>query len=275
MYHRYGRHGSHAWKHLQDRKYVHRSTVLPVPIASTTTIVRVIVPNTTERVIVIIMPENGMPEETKVPDIQIFTRPGGQPTFISPTVLAKEEREEAATISSGDASLTNDAQWRALSDARAVKALTRSGKFVCIDRPRIETRIESLVDAYLEKIIANGAPTPGPQEYQTKADKYKEAYLARFDEVVSQEQEKIAYLYTPIEARLRELAIQDRNRYPSPWHRSFHQRDLAVIQVLLELDISLDCAQQELEKIHDHADIYERYYANPREEVRWPDQATF
>jgi hypothetical protein len=264
MYHRYGRYGPFAWKHLQERKYVHRPAALPIPVVSTTMIVRVVVPPTIERVIVVIMQENGQIDEIEVEkqSIQISTVPG---------------IEETPQISQGDSRLVSDAQWQAVSDANAVKAYTRNGKFVRIDRPRQEERIESFVHAYFGKLIASGVSTPGQQDYQNKTRKYKDAYLKRFDEELCQvqEQEQINYIPTPIEARLRDLAIQDRKTYPTPWRRSFHQRDLAVIRVLLELDISQDYAQQELEKIHDHADIYERYYTNPREEVRWPEQATF
>lgn len=63
MSHRYGRHGPRGWKRLQERKYVYRSSVLPVPVVSFPMSIQIIVPATTERVIVIIMSETLEPIE--------------------------------------------------------------------------------------------------------------------------------------------------------------------------------------------------------------------
>ncbi len=225
-------------------------------------IVRVVVPATTERVLIIIMPENEhLDEAEEQEEITIYRDSGGKQSLVSPFPTTGRAGGE---LSQGDAPLVRHARWRAQHDADAVKDLTRKGKFVRIDDSRLERRIGNLVLTYFDTLIAtDSAPFPGSPEHKTKHERYKGVYLKCFHEALYQEPEKITYLSTtPVEARLRDLAIQDHHRYPSPWRRPFHQRDLAVVRVLLELDISLDCAEQELEHIHDHADIYEDYYAH-------------
>jgi len=267
-FHRYGRHGPEAWRHRHKRKYIKRHSVALIPVAPTNLFVRIVVPSTTERVVVIIMPENGIPEKATEPEVTtIVVRPGGESIIHS---ALPPTRYGGGELSPGDSSLLNHAEWSAQCDAEEVKDLTRNGRFVFIDDSRIETHVGNLVRAFFEKSVET-PPRPSSPEYKAKREKYKEAYLRYLREALYQEHAKMTYLSTTtIEARLRDLAIQDRNKYPSPWRRQFHQRDLAVVRVLLELSIHFDCAEQELENIHTHADIYEDYYANPREEVKWP-----
>jgi len=51
MYHRYGRHGPHAWKRLRQRRFQQRLPANVPPVA----LVRIQFPITTERIIIIIM----------------------------------------------------------------------------------------------------------------------------------------------------------------------------------------------------------------------------
>lgn len=275
MSHRYGRYGSHAWKRLQRRKYAHHPAVLPVPVVSTTMIVRVIVPSTTERVIVVIMPENELPDGATPPDITILRGQGGEAFPVPP--IEAIAREKHVALSPGDASLLNHAQWRAHHDADTVKELIRDGKFVRIDDARLEKRLKDLVLAYFDRRIADGAPHPDlQQEYQTKREVYRDAYLQYFHTLLAQGQQGSTYLSSqPLEARLRCLAIEDRNKFATAWTSPLHRRDLAVVRALGVLNEDLDHALQTLDTIHEHADMYEDYYEHPREEVSWPEPATF
>jgi hypothetical protein len=287
MSHRYGRYGPHAWKYLRRRKYAHRPAVLPVPVISTTLFVRVVVPSTTERVVIVIMPENELPDEAPTPDITIIRGPGGEELSALP---ANEiARGKQAAIPSGDAALVNHAQWRAHHDAETVKELIKDGHFVRIDDARLEKRLKDLVLAYFDRRVADGASHPDiQQEYQAKREVYRDAYLQYFHTLLLQGQKGSTYLSLsshPLEARLRCLAIEDRNRFAPVGANPLHRRDLAVIRVLsilnedldhtLQTDEDLDHALQTLDTIHEHASIYEDYYENPRKEVSWPGPASF
>jgi hypothetical protein len=230
---------------------------------------------------VVLMPENPQSNEaSELPpfpsnqDIQVFTKPGVQHVTTEVASLSQENGAVPRPSEETTPAVIKHAHWKALSDARAIKRLSENGKFVRINRPRLDERIETFVDQYLGNIITNGGPSPSVQEYRALIRGFRDAYMAVLHEGI-QDEGKVNFLDSPIEARLRDLAIQDRNAFPAPWRRPFHQRDLAVIRVLLELDISLDRAKDELENIHNHADIYEKYYANPREEVIWPSPDTF
>jgi hypothetical protein len=110
MYHRYGRQGPFAWKHLRERKYVNRPAVLPILVVSTTMIVHVVVSPPAERVIVIIMPEHGKLDEVDVDEqaLQIFTEPRIERSPVSNPPMASAGGE-TPQLSQGDSRLVSDA----------------------------------------------------------------------------------------------------------------------------------------------------------------------
>ncbi len=278
MHHRYGRHGPHAWKRLQERKYVQRPSVLPVPVVPTTMFVRIVVPVSTERIVVILMPENEKPnnDEERKQDIQIYANQGGHPTPFITVQPTRQDEEEQPKLSSGDRLLITRAQWQAFNDAKEIERLRNNGLFIRIDQVRLKGRIEGIVNKYLlEDRSAEGGPPPNRAEYQRLVHLCQQAYQTRFQEETSSDQERLPSLVNVEEARLRELAIQDRKEAPTYDDRDYHIRDIAVVRVLQVLSIPLDTAKDRLREIHFYADRYQDYYSNPREEVIWPGPDSF
>jgi hypothetical protein len=98
---------------------------------------------------------------------------------------------------------------------------------------------------------------------------YQQAYEEHLFAEVKNTPE-IRYSSDTREARLREIAIQDRSEAPP--QRDYHIRDLAVIRVLQVTSTPLDAATDHLTQLHFLADRYQEYYSNPREEVEWPPE---
>jgi len=279
MYHRYGRHGPRAWLRWHKRRYPRPSFLPALANKAEVTVIEtgvlyVRLPINVERIIFILM-SNDDKEKTGQ---ELQTTGNQSVSSFSPDASPNRDGAKKLLPSSESTTPTLDAQWQAFRDAKEIKQLSRSGKFVRIDLSRVEDRIERLVDHHLQEHGLNGGPPPSISEYQEVVDTCKKAYWTEFhkyiggsqEEIGNDQQEEIPYLHSPIEARLRDLAILDRKESSPPWRRPSHQRDLAVIRVLVELDLSLDTAQHHLEEIHNYADLYEKYSSNPREEVIWP-----
>src|SRR5712692_3261980 len=138
MDHRYGRHGLRAWKHLHERKNLHLRPVVPVPVApSTTTIVRISVPATTERVIVIIMSENpnrNEAQQSSSQEIYLVPTVGG----LQPAGGGVPSLPESGADQGGDAEndpLVSHARLKARSDVRDMKRRSTGGKVIVLNRP--------------------------------------------------------------------------------------------------------------------------------------------
>jgi hypothetical protein len=264
MHHRYGRHGPRAWLRQRERRYA-RSSLLSVPVESplvaSTAIVRVFVPTTTERIIVIVMSNianfEDDDESTEIPsDLSLVSLP--------------QYTDEMRKLPSSP--IENKARFQARSDAREIKKRTKNGEFVRIHWGKVKDETAEFAEKAIAEIYP-GKETPDDNKFDRLSEEYQKAYLQGLKGRLNKDDDDddlVDYFDTEHEADLRKSAIADRERYTQQG-REHHIRDLAVIRVLLQLDVSPGIAEERLVTIHRYADKYESYYRNPREEVNWPE----
>lgn len=272
MHHRYGRHGPRAWLRQRMHRYA-RPSVLPVPVESPpivpATIIRVFVPVTTERIIFIIMQGTINPEDE---DEFIESQLG------SSHALLPQNTDEMRKLP--DSLIVRIAKNQAREDADEIEELT-DDNFVRVHWNKVKRETRKFAGKAINENYS-GKETPDDYEYDRLIEEYQKAYLKRLKERLDELHKNgasIDYFETGREARLRELAIKDRENAPQPQQRPYHQRDLAVIRVLVLLEVRLDIDDDHLDNyldshladIHTWTDKYEHYYRNPRKEKNWPE----
>jgi hypothetical protein len=268
MYHRYGRHGPHAWRRRRQRRFQQR---LPA-VVPTVAVVRVRVPITTERIILIIMSDGNVYEGLEETQLQFDGDQTGN-LVVVPEQSVISNTDIIKRLPSSDASLIEEAQWQAYQDAGEVADILKKEPLVRIHGPRVEERIKRVVRAYLEKNRPKGGP-PGIHERDRLLSVSKKAYWEYFYQEIPHDKTRL--ITTSQEAELRNQAILDRKKYSTYASEQSHRRDLAVIRVLSVLDLHLDHENDDhLEQIHDFADKYEYYFRTFGEEVIWPAQDSF
>jgi hypothetical protein len=269
MHHRYGRHGPRAWLQQRMRRYA-RPSLLPISVESpsvvpATTTIRVFVPTTAERIIFIIMQGTINPEDE---DEFIESQLG------SSHALLLQNTDEMRKLL--DSLIVRIAKNQAREDADDIEELT-DDNFVRIHWNKVKRETRKLARKAINENYS-GKETPDDYEYDRLIEEYQKAYLKRLEDRLDELHKKgasIDYFETRLESQLRDLAIADRKKAPQPPQRPYHQRDLAVVRVLVLLEVSLDIDDDHLAShladIHTWADKYEHYYRNPREEVNWPE----
>ena len=246
LLHRYGRHGPEAWRIRRARRF-QRS--LPAIVSSR---VSVQTPVSTERIIfIVIHPSDAFEENEPLPF------PGEmhalQPVLDkSPIALAGE--------------------MQAIYDTEDIQALSeREGKKVTIINEHVTRRATNLAREKAREINVENIP----ENYEHLWKSYRDAYLAKFEERKLSIAPYLTYFPDTKAANLARKAHEDREKYTfaSSGKGPFHQRDLAVVSALHELELCQDL-EGFLEKIHPYADIYEEARRNPGKGVEWPE-ATF
>ncbi len=278
MLHHYGRHGPRAWLRRHKRRY--RSSLLPVPVRPVVadltltdpgvTIVRVHLPANVERVIFIMIGNSNDNNEENRQELEVTA--SRDLSFVDSSLQNIDSNIPKLSI--GSNKLISNAQWQAFHDAKEIKKLSDSGKFVEVDWEAVELRIEHLVDTYLQQNSPDGGP-PSRSVYEELVTACRNAYRIRFNEEISSDSESIGYIHNPAEARLREIAIRDRQNAPTYSDRDYHIRDIAVVRVLQEIHTPVDIAVDRLTDIHRLADKYQEYFSTPRKGVIWPGQTPF
>jgi hypothetical protein len=264
MYHHYGRHGPRAWLRRRQRRWK-RSLPAIVP---TVAVVRIRVPITTERIILIIMPE---PNNEFSAETREISGKEMQPLQQNMTVQAAPPRQVTGDGQKDTPSLSpiaRRADWHAIDDVDEVKKKEKAGIPILVDKDKLAGRARNQAKREIREALSKGE-IQSDLKYEDLITEYLTTYTQVFHEKLG------SALYPPRAIQLIETAIQDKKKFPYSWRRPFHQRDLAVLQVLMALELSFDTALEHLEEIHEYADLYERYFANPREVVIWPDQEPF
>jgi hypothetical protein len=279
MEHHYGRHGPGAWLRRRQRRYG-RPSRLPVPVEPQPTIVRVFVPPNAERIIIIIMQGTQDPNEEN-PNREVMAIPTGHQvsTTVSFVPSTLSDTSEMRSIGKDESPLTRMrryAERQARQDISKIKDLYDEGQFGTLRWDTIIRRNKRLADNLLWEKIYLEDSSPDEQEQEELISAYQQAYRERLDIGIMHYQ--LGAITKPHVARIRQIAMQDRIDFPPTRREShrFHQRDLGMIRVLHELEVPLENALDCLPEIHELADEYDKYYANPKEGEDWPsDQEPF
>jgi hypothetical protein len=248
MEHRYGRHGPRAWLRWRIRRYG-RPVKLPASVVSQPTIIRVFTPINAERIIFIVV------EAPQYSDQQNSSG-GNQLTAGTPLTLMKQYGERQARR-----------------DIVKIKNLVEEEQLLFLRRDTIKRRNGILAQNLIWTKIYVDSMSPSNQDVENLISTYQQEYGRVFDEGIDYYQ--LESINDPHIANIRKIAMQDSIDFPASVRRrdesKFHQRDLGVIRVLLELGIDLEDAVDHLTEIHELADEYDEYCRNPRKGVNWPD----
>ncbi len=249
MYHRYGRHGLHAWKRRRQLRFQQR---LPA-IASTVAIVRFRAPVPRERIIFIVV-----------------TSPDNSDDLMS----LQREQSRSLQTASDNSPLANRARVQAVDDIDEIKALCEREGQVTILNDLVGRRARILAS----EEVKNNPPADnlGPEEYKHYKGRYQTAYLDQFEKERRANATELKSLPDEKATELARKARQDKEKYvfPSSGRGPFHQRDLAVVSALHILGLCQNL-EEHLPSIHRYVDIYEEAFRNPQKEVFWPNPASF
>lgn len=270
MYHRYGRHGPHAWKRRRQRRYERQ---LPVILPSTTAVIHVRVPITTERIILIIMPDNR--EVSEFQEGIVVPHDGDQtgraPVTTEFSILPTTEKMQR--VSPRPSLVQKMAERQAYLDAMEIRDRVDNGQYITFDQKRLARRIRlyaarDISPDYLRDDAVSG--------YEDLLAEYEDAYQRKFYEHIRPVESHLTFLRDEKEQRLRARLTQDRllvqTRSPGDWHA----RDLVLLRLLqiyysdqLEL-VNVDTLLEQ----HGIIDRYEKFVLDveSRNEVIWPDQ---
>jgi hypothetical protein len=165
-----------------------------------------------------------------------------------------------------ESSMEKMARNQARKDAKEIKARIDDGDFIRVHWSKVNREADQLAEKALETCYP-GLQMPDNHKCDILVEEYKNEYQQSLKERLKDV--SVDYFDTEFEAQLRKTAMNDREKEPQ--NRLYHKRDLAVIRVLSQLEVSLDIADERLVEIHKWADKYEEYYSNSREELIWPD----
>jgi hypothetical protein len=273
MEHRYGRHGPRAWLRWRQRRYG-RPSLLPALVEPQPTVVRVFVPANAERIIFIIMAQGDPNEENS--NRQIVEMHPGQQT---PSVLQIDQSSDTGEMKrigrddSSSGQIRRYAERQAGRDASKIQSLYASNQLIFLQRDSLSSWNTNRAKNDIWNKIYRDDTSPTAREEKDLIS----AYLLEYDRVFQgrmreYQLESIDDIHT---SNIRQTAMQDSITFPESVRRrdetKFHQRDLGVIRVLLELGIDPEDAVDRLTEIHALADEYDKYFANPRKGVKWPN----
>jgi len=273
MHQRYGRHGPRAWLRQRMRRYARPFSpsvpIEPSPVVSSsvasTTIVRVFIPAATERMIIIVQNAMNPEDENEFVESQ------------SDFSLVPLPQNTDAMRKLPSSPIENKARSQARIDAGEIEGLAEDGNFIRIHWNKVKRENEIFAGKAISEVYP-GKEAPDEHKFDRLIKDYQRTYRQTLEgqlEKLYKEGASVDYFETGLEAQLRALAIKDRESAPQPQQRPYHQRDLAVIRVLVLLEVSLDIAEDRLADIHTWADKYESYYRNPRKEMNWPACRSF
>jgi len=256
MYHRYGRHGPDAWERRRQRRFQQR---LPA-IIPTVAVVRIQAPVNAERIIFIVL---NSPED--------FEQNGSLST-------QREQRLSVQTISQPardeNNPLTNRARIQAAEDIDDLTTLCQKEGQVTIVDEHVARRAKALAKADVKSNYPPGGITL--DQHKQYLEDYQTAYLDQFAKERTLIEKDLRSFPDAKAVNLARKARKDRKTtfFPSSGRGPSHQRDLAVVSALYELELCQNL-EEYLEKIHIYVDIYEDAFRSDKEEVVWPDPASF
>jgi hypothetical protein len=266
MEHHYGRHGPRAWLRWRQRRYG-RPSRLPVPVEPQPTIVRVFVPTNAERIIFIVIQGAQDPNEENQ-DITNAEIEAIKLRTIAPSSSQSSVQYVDAFHPSLDTAFTNDAEQKADEDVEDIELLVKDGKFVLIEETSVDRKgIYLARDCLRQHQDKNRIHA---DEGKRLKEIFHKAYTARVKAGIKTVP-RTSLSQTPIEARLRNYALQDRKERIPDQKGNYHKRDIAVVRTLQCLDIPPDQAVDCLDVIHRLADEYENTIRrDEKDEVYWP-----
>jgi hypothetical protein len=239
--------------------------------------VRVTVPPTVERVILIIMPEDHArddewKEQEEGEEGKTIDVPANQGGFL--TIHPGQHLQEAAGRRRGIPSspIQKVADRRASEAIDDLEAILDSGQYVLFDEKLFERKAKVLA----RKDITNEDVKSSPASYDELLRDYQDTYRSNFWEKLPAEMR--ARIVIPKDEREKQLRVRltsDRllvqNRAPRDWHA----RDLVILRFLQiyyphhveDADIVNVLLEQ-----HSFTDRYEQFVLNARIEVPWPQE---
>jgi len=299
MSHRYGRHGPRAWVRWHKRhQYVSTLPALVTPMQPEIRVIRVRIPIgiSSERIIYIIMSNNGDfvatsegdPRDGDSRSLQHYSssvpslpETGSRSSAVS--VAEKETRSSAESVA--DTELRESAKIAAGRDLRSFTRMIDDGKMVYVNRKLLDGRSEDLADQKLEEYIKR-YPNITSEEYDRLVSVYRKAYMGRITNDIGEISKNRAsdvvwWLSDKKEAELREIAIRNREEIRpigSDNRVGYHRRDLGMLHVMDLYDITVQQALsniEDLKTVHTLTDKYDDFQKKAGNEVIWPTEATF
>lgn len=257
MYHRYGRYGPDAWK--RRRQCLFQPCLPAIVPTVAVTVTRTQAPVNAGRIIFIVVTSSEYFDSNEPPQI-----PGGNPLLPQPAIPPID-----------NSPLAKKARIQAIDDIVEVKGLIERYGSITIQDEYVLKRADMLAREAVKSSYASG-DIPGQAEYKKLVESWIKAYLGQFEE---EKQPILANLKCFPDAKavnLAKKAHQDKEKYifPSSGRGPFHQRDLAIVSALHELNLCPNL-EEHLEKIHVYVDIYEEAFRSSKEEVVWPNPASF
>ncbi len=166
------------------------------------------------------------------------------------------------------APIENKARSQAIRDTGRIEELAEGKKPVRIIWSKAKSRNVDLAMNAIDETYP-GKEAPDEDTSKRLREDYQRAHRrsleGQLEELCKEKEASINYFETEREARLRELAIADKEKFPNPQHRPYHQRDIGMIRVLMLLEINLsdvdddyldDYLDSHLANIHIWADKY-------------------
>jgi hypothetical protein len=244
-HHRYGRHGLDAWKRRRQQRFQRH-----LPVVSTSVSIQVLA--STERIIFIVLDSSDAFD-------------------LSEPLTFPREQTHALQPAIDNSPIANTARMQVVDDIEDIKALAeKEGQVVIVDDD-VAKRARALA-----RVAARNGNPSNHEEYKQQQERYLTAYFTLFEEEKKAITKDLKCFPDARAITLARKARSDRKKYvfSSSGRGAFHQRDLAVVSALHELGLCQDL-EDHLEKIHTYVDTYEEAFRNPKEEVVWPDSASF
>jgi hypothetical protein len=277
MYHRYGRHGPHAWKRWRLRKFQRLPAVVQQAVVQPSRIVqvRIAVPINTERVIFIIMTQEGTFQ-----GYGEFPPGDGEPSKPSvPPPDALDEQKGMLPHPQRPSLLQDLAEKQAVDDGYKIRWLIDQGKYILLRSDYLST----LAHIYASHDIT--ADRFDLSQYSQLHDEYERFYTTRFRKAIQPYVAigRIIDIADSYVSQLRAVLSQDREfvktRAPGDWHA----RDLVLMRILQvyhrgRMDqLDADTLLKTLLQHHALIDYYERFVLDftEKDEVVWPDLNSF
>jgi len=273
MYHRYGRYGSGAWKRRRQSKFVQR---LPA-VVPTMAIVRVQVPISTERIILIIMSDNEMTDYQENGGNQLDgSQTGRYPALYTQSISLEEPRariDPPKPLSSWQ----KFADRKAVLDAQRLKNRIGKGQYIFLDSEELIRRISDFAEDDITNDLLQNESTP---VYEVLHEQYTQAYLKKFEEMIrSFVGDKIIYLRDDNEKKLREALSKDREQIKTRSFSNGQAHDLVLLRIL-QIYHGDQLAAVDTDSLLKYAALLKRYEAfvldfAEENEVVWPEGGSF
>lgn len=247
MHHRYGRHGFRAWKSLQERKYLHRSSYL-VPVARTVLIHVQLPPSleTAERIIIIMALPEDFDEEKVSRELQIQSSFGGT----NPPYVIAEQQHELPDGLHAQANIA--ARKKALQDIANDPENLPS-------QSQVYSAAELSAYEHVERYIANNSSVA--KEY----DRFIQAFIKVFYEAYQKEikeKQNVGIIFDDRTLHIRRVVRADKDEHFARGKRLSPEylRYFATARAMKDLGLDTALSLEDLDKIHEYVEVYCPYY---------------